>query len=183
MKQLMNALHQDHQQITVLLTILKNKRATLEQGGKPNFPLMAEVVDYLLDYAGSYHHEKEDILYAYLREHYPETAEIVAQQFQEHQELARLTRALASSIEAAMMDAPVSLADFGRQLGRFIDKQTHHLSQEENKVFPLAQRLLGRDEWDQLGAEFPQREDPMASSAEFQARYSHLAQALIEDLA
>ncbi|WP_210395407.1 hemerythrin domain-containing protein [Motiliproteus sediminis] len=182
MKQLMNALHQDHQQITVLLTILKNKLVTLQQGGKPNFALMAEVVDYLQDYAGSFHHEKEDHLYHYLRAHYPDTATVISQQFDEHRELAQLTHALARTIDAALMDAPVSLSDFSRQLSRFIDKQSHHLSQEENKVFPLIQRTLSRDEWHAVSQQLPQRDDPLASAG-FEARYRHLAQALIEDLA
>jgi len=181
MTQLMNELHQDHQQISILLTILKNKLATLEGGARPNFALMSEVVDYLSDYAGSSHHEREDLLYRYLVEHYPANADIVSQQLQEHQELARLTLDMGRATHAAMLDAPVSLVDFGRLLKRFVDKQQLHLSLEESKVFPVVQRCFSRNDWQLVAAQLASLNGGQAKSTQ-QQRYRELTHALIEDL-
>lgn len=177
MTQLMNELHQDHQQISVLLTILKNKLATLESGARPNFALMGEVVDYLSDYAGSCHHEREDVLYHYLLKHYPAHAQMVQQQLDEHRELARLTQEMGRATSAAIMDAPIALGEFARLLSRFIEKQQQHLSVEEHKLYPLAQRCLSPEDWSAITAQLP-----LPASTGHQRRYRELTQALIDDL-
>jgi len=182
MTQLMNELHQDHQQISVLLTILKNKLATLESGARPNFSLMAEVVDYLSDYSGSFHHQREDVLYRYLLEHCASHAGSLRQPWQEHQHLAQLTSELGRATQAAMLDTPISLERFARLLGEFIDKQQQHLSLEEHKLFPLAQRCLDQSDWRAIAALLPEPLDPRVKSGH-QRRYRELTQALIDDLA
>ena len=182
MNALMNELHQDHQHIATLLTILKNKLTTLRTGARPNFNLMAEVVDYLTDYADDYHHGKENLIYYYMQEHYPKKSHLIEQQMHEHEELRKITQRLRADVDQALMDMPLSLEEFSRQLESFIDRQGQHLSVEETKVFPVVEQCFSIDDWEKLGESLPNREDPLFGEAR-ELRFKNLYEALIEDLA
>ncbi len=182
MAQMISELHQDHQHISALLTILKNKLALLELGDRPNFNLMAEVVDYLIDYADDYHHCKENIIYNYLQLHYPRHSHLFDQQKKEHEQLRELTLKLRASVDQALLDMPLPMEEFTHQLRSFIDAQCQHLNTEEGKIFPLVEQHLTADDWKQLQASVPARENPLQTS-EREQRYKNLYEALIDDLA
>ncbi len=181
MTQLINELHQDHRNISALLTILKNKLATLKAGSRPNFNLMAEVVDYLGDYGDEYHHAKENLVYHYLVDQFPKTAHIVDQQMQEHEELNHLTAQLSNSVNQVLMDMPLSLDEFAEQLHVFIEKQGQHLNHEECKVFPAIEQHLSGEDWQRIEQKLPTRDDPLFGQ-DREKRYNTLYEALIEDL-
>ena len=182
MKQIMTELHQDHQRIGMLLTILKNKLATLQDGARPNFNLMSEVLDYLEEYADDYHHVREDLLFSFISPRHHECETLVNQAHNEHRELARLTQALRESVEQVLLDMPFLLPDFCKRLSRYIEKQTQHLCFEEKRLFPLIEQLMTIDEWRQFAEQAPQRPDPLVSEAR-KHRYQRLSSALIDDLA
>ena len=179
---LMNDLRQDHKHISALLTILKNKLATLKMGSHPNFGLMAEVVDYLTDYADDYHHGKENLIYHYMQEHYPKKSGLISHQLREHEELRVLTKQLSSTIDQALMDMPFLLDEFTDQLEQFIDRQSQHLSVEDNKIFPAIEQVLSADDLAKLNEMLPRREDPLFGRTR-ESQYQALYDALIEDLA
>ena len=182
MKQIMNDLHQDHQHISALLTILKNKLATLEDGGRPNFGLMLEVLDYLDDYADGYHHAREDLLFSFMHRYHQECDGLIQQANNEHQQLADLTRNLRDAVEQVQSDTVVPLRDFIKRLRRYIEYQGHHLSFEEGKLFPLIEQLMTLEDWHQFAKQAPQRPDPL-NEADRDKRYQQLYDALIDDLA
>ncbi|RDE24483.1 hypothetical protein DV711_02525 [Motiliproteus coralliicola] len=182
MKEIMTGLYQDHQHIGRLLTILQNKLATLELGSRPNFQLMSDVLDYLEDYGDGYHHPREDLLFGYIRHHHHECESLVNQADNEHQELARLTRALRESVDQVLLDAPFSLQDFCKRLARYIDTQRRHLSFEEQRLFPLIEQYMTMDNWQDFSEKAPYRHDPLEAENRSQ-NYQQLANALIEDLA
>ncbi|MEH6626199.1 MAG: hemerythrin domain-containing protein [Motiliproteus sp.] len=181
MTQLINDLHQDHRNISALLTILKNKLATLKTGARPNFSLMAEVVDYLCDYGDEYHHAKENLIYHYLIDQYPKKAQLVEQQMKEHEELHLLTSQLSNSVNQVLMDMPLSLGEFTDQLHLFIEKQGQHLNHEECKVFPIIEQCFSGEDWQNIDRKLPTREDPLFGH-DRDKRYNILYEALIEDL-
>ncbi|MCW8885494.1 MAG: hemerythrin domain-containing protein [Motiliproteus sp.] len=181
MTQLLNDLHKDHINISALLTILKNKLATLKAGRKPNFGLMAEVVDYLGDYGDNYHHAKENLIYHYIEDRFPKKTNIIHQQMKEHDELKILTEELGNSVNQVLMDVPIQLEEFIEQLHQFIEKQGQHLNHEECKVFPLIEQCLSIDDWKYIASSLPDREDPLFGK-EREERYNALYEALIEDL-
>ncbi|WP_158070120.1 hemerythrin domain-containing protein [Motiliproteus sp. MSK22-1] len=178
---LMNDLRQDHKHISALLTILKNKLSTLKMGSHPNFALMAEVVDYLTDYADDYHHGKENLIYHYMQEHYPKKSNLISQQFREHEELRVLTKQLSATIDQALMDMPFLLEEFAAQLEQFVDRQSQHLFMEDSKIFPAIEQVLSSDDWAKLSDMLPKREDPLFGESR-EAHYQALYDALIEDL-
>lgn len=182
MKQIMSELTQDHQHINALLTILKNKLVTLEGSGRPDFNLMSEVLDYLDDYADGYHHVREDLIFNYLCTHHPECDSLVNQARQEHQELAQLTGGLRESVDQVLLDTPFLLHDFTQQLARFIDKQSEHLSMETDRLFPLIEKSMTLNDWQQFASQVPTRQNPLLAQERNVARYQRLYNALIDDL-
>lgn len=182
MKQIIADLHQDHQHISAVLCILKNKLATLELSGRPNFNLMSDVLDYLDEYADGYHHAREDLVFGFVRTHYPEADNLVSQARREHLELSQLTAALRDSVEQVLMDQPFSIQNFSKRLKRFIDKQSQHLSFEEGRLLPLVDRLMTPADWRQFVEQVQLPLEPLVEAAR-KERYQRLYNALIEDLA
>ncbi|MEH6470570.1 MAG: hemerythrin domain-containing protein [Halopseudomonas sp.] len=182
MKQIMSELHQDHQHIGALLTILKNKLATLEVGSRPNFNLMLDVLDYLEDYADGHHHVREDLIFGFMRNHHQETDGLIDQVDREHRELGELTRALRASVEQVLLDGPFSIQDFTKRLRRYIDKQSQHLNLEEGRLLPLIEQLMTPADWQAFSLQAPQRQNPLLDASRHE-RYQQLYNALIEDLA
>lgn len=181
MSALLNHLHQDHQHIRVLLTILKNKLVTLDIGAKPNFSLLGEVVDYLQDYGDQYHHVIEDQIYQCLFRNHPESKLLVDDQYQQHKALRELTGTLRQSIDSVMVDEPLPLEQFSLLLRRFVDKQADHLECEERKMFPLIEQQLTASDWRELEETLPARVDPLFGES-LDRRYAQLYEELIEDL-
>jgi hemerythrin-like domain-containing protein len=181
MTPLMNALHEDHQHIRSLLTLLRNKLATLAQGRPGDFVLLGQVIDYLSEYAEQCHHRKENGLFAFLQASYPDTRDQVERQFGEHRELEALTAALRRSLEGgADLDASQRQV-FVKGLSSFIDKQLSHLILEEDQLFPLIECTLTPDNWLQFHAQVPEKGD-RAYERHLAQRYLELREALIEDL-
>lgn len=182
MKQILEELMRDHQRISAVLTILKNKLAMLKDRGRPDFNLMSEVVDYLEDYGDGYHHVREELIFGYIRDHYQQCERLVNQAAKEHQHLAQLTLALRESVDQVLIDAPFLMDEFTANLHRFIDKQSQHLVFEENQLFPLIAKHMTEQDWQQLSRIAPViRQDPLESSQRDE-RYRQLYNALIDDL-
>lgn len=181
MTPLMNALHEDHQHMRSLLTLLRNKLATAALGRPGNFILMSQVIDYLREYAEHYHHPKEQSIFAFLRAGYPQTGEQVERQLHEHRELEALTVALRRSLEGMGEEDMAQRHLFNKRLSSFIDKQLSHLTREEKLLFPLIECTLTPDNWLQYHAQAPEAVD-RAYEQRLAQRYLELREALIEDL-
>ena len=51
---MLNQLRQDHANMARLLHVLSLKHRTLDEGERPNFQLVREVVDFILDYMSGF---------------------------------------------------------------------------------------------------------------------------------
>ncbi len=181
MKQIMSELHLDHQHIRALLTILKNKLATLEGSGRPDFNLMSEVMDYLEDFAVGFHHVREGLLFSFVRVCHPQANGLIDLATKEHQALTRLTASLRESVEQVLQGRTFMPEGFVGRLSRYIDKQGQHLSFEEGRLYPLIEQLMAPQDWQQFSAQLPPRDDPLQASWR-DDRYRRLYDSLIEDL-
>ncbi|WP_207063102.1 hemerythrin domain-containing protein [Motiliproteus sp. SC1-56] len=180
MMPLMNELHEDHQHIRSLLTLLRNKLGTVALGQPVNFKLMAEAVDYLCDYADRFHHRKETRVFEFLRRWYPESTAQVNRQLHEHVELEAATAQLRQTLGRIKSGDAVAEKDFPPHLERFMDKQLRHLTREEERLFPLIERTLTPDNWLHFQATAPELD--RTGERQLAERYQALCEALIKDL-
>lgn len=101
-------------------------------------------------------HIEETVLYPVFSR-YEETKQIVEHSFKEHSEVKSLLQEI-DGIKAAgpEMDA---------RLQKLIDSVTHHVEEEESKLFPLIRKMMKRPEREQLGRHLQaaKQERPMAA--------------------
>ena len=161
MSEVIRVLRREHANMTSLVKTLEWQIAEFERGGTPDYDLIRSALDYFLSFPELYHHPKEDMVYARLRERDPEAARRVGDLRREHEALAARSREFAAGVMAVIDEAQVprqSLVRWGRA---FIDLQVAHMCMEEEVFFPAALEGLSEADWRSLEAEMTREEDPL----------------------
>lgn len=180
MATIMAQLHQDHLNMSRLLGVLKHKVAQLKAGERPNYLLVQDVVDYIVDYADHYHHPLEDVIYQFAAKEYSEYQDIFNEIEQEHHKIAQDTRTFQSLVQNILLDAIVPMAQFIELLEQFVNQQYAHLNREEGRVFPLIERTITPAQWQVLEQHLNSREDPLFGE-HVAEEYKRLYRALISE--
>ena len=128
-------LKQDHQTVSEIFDELEMGDAAARQ---QTFPRLKQELD-------AHAHVEETIFYPALKAR-PETRELVAEAYDEHAGVKELLASLEQGLGAADGDAWLE------QLMDLRDSVEHHVEQEETTLFPHAEKALGREQIDALGA-------------------------------
>ncbi|MBV7299979.1 hemerythrin domain-containing protein [Enterovibrio paralichthyis] len=174
---LVASIHRDHRNISRLLKLLGNKLTALQDEKAVNYNLIRDTVAYLQEHAEKYHHPKEDLIYHYYLERYPD-ADSVARLDQEHHDLAELTAEFANTVDMILMDAVVPQDLFAEKLNRFISSQKSHLELEERSVLPVLEHTLTTEDWAYLQSQWESEESDPLFGEQVADRFKELAAAL-----
>ena len=128
-------LKKDHQTVSGIFDELEAGDAAAR---RQTFPRLKQELD-------AHAHIEETIFYPALKER-PETTGLVAEAYEEHAEVKELLAQLEQGLGAADGDAWLE------QLTDLRDSVEHHVEEEENDLFPNAEKALGREQIDALGA-------------------------------
>ena len=172
---MMEQIHREHGYMVRLLAILKSNWNTLNDEKPINYSLLKEIVDYLSTHSESVHHPKEDILYRYFSEHYPDSAKVKDLQI-EHQELSEKTQGFILTVEMILQDAVVPQDVFIAQLEAFIKNQKHHLDYEEKEIFPLIKSTFTAQDWLEVESQWQHSDDDPVFGDNIADRYKQLAE-------
>ncbi len=123
-------------------------------------------MDYLRSYGEECHHPKEDRIFRALCRRNVEAAEAVGDLEQAHDDMAKITKALARELEAAQESkARVSRLKLKAPLTDFLSSYRRHLALEEEHLFPAALRDLTEGDWEEIEFDTFDRKDPLFSDA------------------
>lgn len=128
-------LKKDHQTVSGIFDELEAGDAAAR---RQVFPRLKQELD-------AHAHIEEAIFYPALKGR-PETTELVAEAYAEHAEVKSLLAQLEQGLGAAGDDAWLE------QLTDLRDSVEHHVEEEETELFPNAEKALGREQIDALGA-------------------------------
>lgn len=160
MTAILETLREDHRNMLRLLDLLEQQVRLLAGGGTADVDLMVQAVDYCLTYPDLYHHPKEDQLYHRLVERGISDLQ-VADMVKSHEDLAGLTRRLATALDA-VIKAPDSDRDELVELTEsFLDVYRRHMEAEDMIFFPLAEERLLPDDWTAIESELARGTDPL----------------------
>ena len=151
----------EHRAFAALLTLLEQQLERVRTGGAPNFQMMLDIVDYMIDYADRFHHPKEDLVFARVAERQPAAADSVHQLAREHSAIVANGRALAREIEAVVGGEIVErsvVEELGR---RYLDAFRRHMYAEEQGLFLAAVEYLSDADWDSIERASARVEDPL----------------------
>ena len=151
----------EHRAVAALLELLEQQLEQVRKADTPNFEMMLDIVDYMIDYADRFHHPKEDLVFARIAERQPATADSVRQLAHEHSAIVASGRALAREIEAVVGGAIVErsvVEELGR---RYLDAFRRHMYAEEQGLFLAAVECLSDADWESIERASARAEDPL----------------------
>ena len=164
MAKIMDRLRQEHVDMAKLLDIFERQIALFRRGDGTDYDLIESVLDYSLTYPDLCHHPKEDLVYQALRIRDPEAAEAVGDLLADHEQLASLTRRIATALRHILQDSNMPREWFAGQATGFIDAYRRHMEMEEKLFFPAALRSLGKTDWAEIDVRVTDRDDPLFGS-------------------
>jgi hemerythrin-like domain-containing protein len=171
---MLNIIHQDHKNIMQLLQVIENDIALLKSDHEIDYQLIKSITAYLKQYADKYHHPMENLIYAHYLKYRVVDITVSNRLEADHKALKILTTELDDMLNMVLLDAIIPKATIIEVLEQFVDKQTKHLTYEEEEILPLIQRSLTEDDWAHLNLQWKYKEyvDPLFGeniSQQFQA--------------
>lgn len=139
---LMQDLHEDHRNMSVVLDLLDGLIRDMESGGDPDFELFDEIMRYMTVYPDAVHHPKEDVVYAQLREQRPDLVEDLDHIPDEHREIAELGAQLRNDVEAINAGAAVRRLQMIKDTSAYVERLRSHIEWEETEFFSRIDRMM-----------------------------------------
>ncbi len=165
MSEALQQLNSEHEDLSKLLDLLDREVALLAAGERPDYDLIAAVIDYCLEYPDAVHHPKEDLIYGILKSRNAELARVVGDLEEEHRRIGAMTRDVAEAVRQVLAEELVDRKSVHILTRNFVNAYRHHISLEEGHVFPAAKKVLSKDDWAAIDARLEHREDPLFGDA------------------
>lgn len=168
MRKASSILRDEHRSIAAVLhglTTLAGKAR--DPALRPDFAVFHAMLRYIDDFPERMHHPKEDrFLFALLAKRAEEARPLIEELRAEHVQGAKLIREL----EAGLRHFETHWPDGGEAFAALVDAyaQFHwkHMRKEEDRLLPLAERMLTAQDWGVIDAAFAANEDPVADLRE-----------------
>lgn len=167
------AWREEHRYFTRLLELLRREMDVFATGATPNYDLMLDILAYLRDWADQYHHPREDEVFRRLVRIRPDRELPVARLRQEHRVIEHAGETLRQLLEEAAADAMVPRAEIEVAAATYLVYYGNHIQTEEEDLIPLAERLLGAEDWAAAKAAAPAAANPLRD-AQQGARFAEL---------
>ncbi len=172
---IMRTLHSEHKYITVLQNSLEKQTKQLEPGGKPDYRILSDMLDYIANYPDEFHHPLEDVIFKRLVERHHASIGTVEELLSQHQDMARDTQFLLKQINAICAGKQKPMRNQLRQdLQNYVAFYRAHINLEEGEVFPAAKKYLQESDWQTINNSLHVVEDPVFSEKNT-SKYKNLA--------
>ena len=164
MKEAISILKSEHRSISAVLHALKELgRMAHDATARPRFQVLRSMVCYIDEYPERLHHPKEDEhLFARVLKRAPQARALVEGLHAEHQEGARLIRELERALLFFEEGWPAGAREFQDKVDAYAAFHWQHMRKEEQELLPLAERVLGAEDWRAIDRAFAANEDPIA---------------------
>lgn len=144
----LNQVRHDHANMVRLLHVLSLRHQALTEGERPDFHLIREVVDYILDYMKGFITPLERLYSEHLL---GEGGDEVSHRLSEdyHALNTRLDM-LSQTLDMILMDAVVPMERFADDFKAYIDAHNAYLRAEREQLFPFFRDQLSQKEQKRL---------------------------------
>jgi hemerythrin-like domain-containing protein len=175
----LNIIRDEHRSIAAVLHGMKELVFRIRERGAKIDPRVFRAMLYYLDtFSERMHHPKEDqYLFAPLRRLGAGADALIAELEREHAQgesaLRRVEQCLIRYEEGGEKEFP----EFAREVERFVEGYWDHMGKEEERVFPLAEKLFTRSDWEAIDKAFQANVDPLAndrSEKDFRKLFSRI---------
>lgn len=177
MSHLLDRLVEDHRRLARLLDLLDGLLDQFRDGEEPDYELMCELLEYMIDYADQVHHPSEDLIFERLLEQPGQGHDVLRRLMLQHESLAQLNRRFKESLEGIVHEEVLSRDEVEQQGRELLATLREHMRLEDQEAFPIAAEVLTAEDWEALLAQAPTVEDPVFGKADperFRALYTQL---------
>lgn len=144
---MLSTIHKDHENISNLLKLLREKTKLLENDQRVDYRLMKSIVKYLRNYSDKYHHPMEDMIYEYYLKYRIVSDEVANRLSIEHKLVKETTIELDELLDMILLDAVVPKEQCIERLKNFIQLQLAHMTYEEQEILPKIEASLTESDW------------------------------------
>ncbi len=174
---ILQALDEEHHYQQRLLRLMEKQVAALNLRQHPDFEVMHGVMRYMTNYPDRFHHPKEDLVFGKVIERSPASRPAVEELLEEHTEIIARGQELLESIDRCRADHSRANADALRKSAHeYIGHLRRHMDAETLRFFPLAVRVLRKEDWANVDAHLQPVLDPVFGerpAPEFQSLRAH----------
>jgi len=178
MARMIDTLREEHLNIEKLLDVLGRETDLAATAGNPDWNLLHAITRYLCDYPDRCHHPKEDAILARMQAKFPEKAKTIGDLLRERQEVRLRAQRFRDLVQSVFFEDVLPREKLVGAARAFINAERRHMMKEEAIFFPVAEKLLAEEDWQEIKSQLQNRPDllSMASTArEFQAVRDALA--------
>jgi hemerythrin-like domain-containing protein len=158
----MARLEKDHVRIARVLENLERVLLTDDESDI-NWEIVADIISYLQEYPDAVHHPVEDQLFDRVLDKglTPAERELVHNNLAQHAQIIGATAELARDIQQILNDIVVPVPQLQAHLQDYLTLQRAHMRNEVQHLFPLAERQLGADDWQDIALQTAAHADPL----------------------
>ncbi|APE32586.1 hypothetical protein BOX17_12840 [Halomonas aestuarii] len=153
---MLKQLRQDHANMARMLHVLQLKQKTLAEGARPNFQLVREVVDYILDYQEGFTQPLEKVCTERLKELDPSSVEVTERLAKDYRSLKARLKRLSNDLDMILMDSVVPMDKFSDDLNSYLESHRAYLTDERELLFPLIRENFSDEDFKALQDALPE---------------------------
>lgn len=165
--------------LRALVMLLERHR---RQGTAPDVELLRSMLFYVDEFPEQRHHRKEtDVLFPKLRARTPLSRELLDRLDHDHARGERRIRHVEHALLAFEMLGESRRRAFETTVDDYADFYLRHMALEEREILPLAERVLTKDDWQELNDAFARNRDPLtghAADVPYNALFARIVTAL-----
>lgn len=149
-------LREEHEGITSMLKILERVCAKMEAKEKMDQVHLEKILEFFKTFADEYHHGKEEgLLFPAL---FPLELRLISVLLGEHSQGRSHVRAMGQGLTWRKKFGDRTGADYAAHAKKYIGLMTQHIRKENDVLFPMLDRLLGKKVQRELAAGFAELE-------------------------
>ena len=156
---MLNKLLIEHDHMRKTLNLLEMQFLDLCRNRTPDLSMMRSILVYTQEYPEQAHHPLEDMIYSILLER-KEKVMLLHDLVTEHTNLEVQTREVRESLES-YVKGTFSKEMLKHQMSSFLIRQRQHIYTEEIEIYPLAQRILSKADWEEIQSTVSYKDDPV----------------------
>jgi hemerythrin-like domain-containing protein len=152
-----DGLVREHAVIGLVVAAMEREAAHIRETGELDGDRIERMLEFTRHFTDGWHHDKEERLLFPVMERLDERGRAqVAVMLQEHDGARRRVANIVGALEAARAGDAAARRTVADNLSGYASLLFAHIAKENNVIFPLADRLLGTEERNDLAAEFAQ---------------------------
>ena len=152
----------EHINFARLLDLLEGQLDLFHKGDAPSYPLMLDVMYYMTHYPDLFHHPKEDLAFAKVREREASAKAVVDELMGQHIVLRESGGKLVEHLDGIVNGAAILARESVEAPGRtYVEYFRNHMHKEETELFPSASTVLRKEDWAAIDAVMHDRQDPL----------------------